>query len=138
MLCAFNTSTNKERIDILHNLDLNNHVRYLRRVKHKDYMKTLSEYKLSICPEGNGVDTHRIWESLLVETLPVVKKSNFTKNLSSAGIPLFIIDDWKDLQQFDEEKIDSIYSNKYLELKDKKFLSDTYWIKKINETGNLR
>ena len=101
MLCAFNTCTNEERIDIFHNLDLNNHVRYLRRVKHKDYMKTLSEYKLSICPEGNGVDTHRIWESLLVETLPVVNL--ILQKIFHQLVSLFIIDDWKDLQQFDEK-----------------------------------
>lgn len=133
MLCAFNTSTNKERIDILHNLDQNNYVRYLRRAKHKDYMKTLSQYKLSICPEGNGADTHRIWESLLVETLPVVKKSNFTENLSSVGIPLYIINNWKELAYLDEEKIDYIYSSKSFELKDKRFLTYKFWMEKVNK-----
>ena len=137
MLCAFNTSTNRERIDILHYLDLNNHVKYLRRVKHKDYMKTLSEYKLSICPEGNGVDTHRIWESLLVETLPVVKKSNFVENLSSVGVPLFIIENWNELQNLDEEKINYIYSTRYLELKNKEYISNKYWLNKIKSSGSL-
>ena len=98
-------------------------------------MKILSDYKLSICPEGNGVDTHRIWESLLVETLPIVKKSDFINNLSATGVPLFIIDDWKDLQYLDEDKINHIYSTKYSELKNKKFLSNDYWLNKIKMVG---
>ena len=136
MLCAFNTSTNEERIEILHNLDLNNNVNYLRRAKHKDYLSTLSEYKLSVCPEGNGVDTHRIWESLLVETLPIVKKSAFTMNLSFLGVPLMMVSDWRELQGLDEEQIKNIYSLKRLELKERKFTKNTFWMEKVNKIFN--
>lgn len=133
ILCAFNTSTNEQRIEILHNLDLNNNVDYLRRAKHKDYLRALSEYKLSVCPEGNGLDTHRIWESLLVETLPIVKKSTFTINLSSLGIPLMIIDDWKELQRLDKKQIEDIYSAKHIELKEKKYTKNTFWMEKVKK-----
>ena len=28
---------------------------------HKEYTKNLAKFKFNLCPNGNGVDTHRIW-----------------------------------------------------------------------------
>lgn len=131
IFCAFNTSTNKERIEILHHLDFNNNVEYFRRTGHKKYMDTLSEYKVSVCPPGNGIDTHRIWESLLVGTLPIVKKSPFTKNLFSLGVPLVLINSWNELESINENFITDVYSNNLTKLREQRFTENLFWMEKI-------
>jgi hypothetical protein len=37
-----------------------------------DYLKELSEHYFSLCIRGNGIDTHRFWESLYLGTIPVI------------------------------------------------------------------
>jgi len=39
-----------------------------------DFMKTMSMYKFVLCPPGNGIDTHRLWETLLVGSIPIIVK----------------------------------------------------------------
>jgi hypothetical protein len=133
ILCAFNTSTNKERIKILYHLDSNDNVEYLRRTNHKKYMNTLSEYKISICPPGNGLDTHRIWESLLVKTLPLVKKTAFSNNLFLLGVPLLLIDSWDELEEINKNYIKDAYSTYQEKLKEQKFTNVNFWIEKMKE-----
>lgn len=40
-----------------------------------DYMKEIGKHKFVICQKGNGVDTHRICEVLLMGSVPVVEHS---------------------------------------------------------------
>ena len=39
------------------------------------YIKDLSSYKFCASPEGNGVDTHRMWECLYLGVIPIVIKT---------------------------------------------------------------
>jgi len=72
-------------------------IEWLLNVSPCDNIKRLSEYKFCICPEGNGVDTHRLWEALYLKTVPIVIKSNFTNILKNSNIPLVIVDSWDNL-----------------------------------------
>jgi hypothetical protein len=37
----------------------------------EDYLKTMAEYRWVVCPRGNGIDVHRVWEALLLGCVPV-------------------------------------------------------------------
>ncbi|KAL6762076.1 hypothetical protein V8C86DRAFT_2524707 [Haematococcus lacustris] len=37
----------------------------------KDMLDTMASYRFCICPRGNGLDAHRVWECLLVGSIPV-------------------------------------------------------------------
>jgi hypothetical protein len=39
------------------------------------YLSDLRRSKFAVCPEGNGVDTHRLWECLYMGCIPIVKKN---------------------------------------------------------------
>jgi hypothetical protein len=39
-----------------------------------DYLNKVSKYKFTMCPRGNGLDTHRIWETIYAGSIPVVEK----------------------------------------------------------------
>ena len=39
-----------------------------------EYISKMNNYKYILCPWGNGIDTHRLWEVLLyIESIPVTK-----------------------------------------------------------------
>jgi hypothetical protein len=61
-----------------------------------EYIKLLSSYKFCICPEGNGIDTHRFWECLYLKVIPICLKSHLTVYYSKL-LPLILLDDWSNL-----------------------------------------
>ena len=65
-------------------------------------LKRLKDYEFCICPEGNGVDTHRLWEAIYLKTIPIVVKSEFTNILIKNNIPVVVLENWSEL---DVEKL---------------------------------
>ena len=37
------------------------------------FATTLASYKFAIAPVGNGIDTYRLWECILTNTVPIVQ-----------------------------------------------------------------
>ena len=78
----------------------------------------MKDYEFCICPEGNGVDCHRIWEALYLKCVPIVINSPFTETLKRYNIPLVILDTWKDLDiddlQYSKYKFDEYTINMFL------------------------
>ena len=62
---------------------------------YKDYLIELSQYYFCLCVRGNGIDTHRFWESLYLGVIPVIINNNETncKNyinyLNTLDIPFY-------------------------------------------------
>ena len=58
----------------------------------KEYLLEMSRYKYCLCLRGNGLDTHRFWESLYLGTIPIIlndvttNMSNFIGYLKKLGI----------------------------------------------------
>jgi len=92
--------------------DLKNKINWLNNVNPVENLYRLKEYKFCICPEGNGVDTHRLWECLYLKVVPIVIKTPFTKILVKYNIPLVILNTWNDLLNinlnYDDYKFDDI------------------------------
>ena len=58
----------------------------------------MSEYKFCICPIGNGLDTHRLWEALYLKCVPIVINDDFINVIkNNTNLPLFILNSWDDL-----------------------------------------
>lgn len=62
-----------------------------------DYLRDLASYKYAICPPGNGVDSHRVWECLYLGVTPILLRSAFSSELAAAGFPCVLLDNWSDL-----------------------------------------
>ena len=75
---------------------LKNKIEWLNNVTPSENIERLGQYMFCICPEGNGVDTHRLWEALYLKTVPVVIKSDFTSILQKNNIPLVVLNSWDD------------------------------------------
>jgi hypothetical protein len=72
-------------------------INFLEPISHVDNIIRLSQYQFCICPEGNGLDTHRLWEALYVKTVPIVLKSVFSEIIkNTTGLPIVILDSWDD------------------------------------------
>jgi len=61
-----------------------------------DYIETLSTFKFAICPEGNGIDTHRFWECLYLKVIPICPRNIVTEYYSNF-FPVLLLDRWEDL-----------------------------------------
>jgi hypothetical protein len=70
--------------------------------------------KLVPCPRGNGVDTHRFWESLYLGALPVVLQKDVL--LERSKWPHVAVKSWDEVRKWDKEKVSEIYNNKRFEL----------------------
>ena len=47
----------------------------LPKFEFEDYMREISKHRFVVCPRGNGVDTHRVSEVLLMGSVPVIQHS---------------------------------------------------------------
>jgi hypothetical protein len=75
--------SNVEKFPIFHKES-----RYLNVFK---YFKLVRKYEYILVCEGNGLDTHRLWEVLYQGSKPVVFRSDFSRNLLRLGLPILEI-----------------------------------------------
>jgi hypothetical protein len=92
----FNIKTNVTKRQLCYD-SLKNKLEWLDNVSPLENLKRLSSYEFCICPEGNGGDTHRLWECLYLKVVPIVIESEFTKTLLKTGIPMVILDKWDNI-----------------------------------------
>lgn len=60
------------------------------------YLDQLSKSIFCICPEGNGIDTHRFWEAVYLFAIPIVLRNHLTERLSK-DYPCLLLNNWKEL-----------------------------------------
>ena len=94
------------------------------------YRRILQNYMFVICPEGNGIDTHRMWEALYLRTIPIIKKNKISNFIKRAKIPVLILNKWSDLSKFDEKQLQKFYFSKK-KLFNNRYLFQDYWKKRI-------
>lgn len=59
-----------------------------------EYYMDLCRSKFVLCPEGTGIDTHRVYESLLCGATPVVLRNSLSHLYEK--LPICIVDKWTD------------------------------------------
>ena len=124
---CFSTHTyGSERIPLYHKFLSKSYCKRAHKAPFKNYLKTLKQAEFTLSPRGNGLDTHRLWESLYVGTIPIVKSS--TLDPLYEDLPVLIIQDWNLLNKnLIEEKKKEIQSKTY----NMKKLHMDYWKDKI-------
>jgi hypothetical protein len=95
-----------------------------------NYLKNLRIHNLVPCPVGNGVDTHRIWETLYMGGTPVITKNRILEPLVK-GLPVVILESWDNLRDFEfmEQKWMGIQEREW----DMSFLNLTYQIGRLRQ-----
>lgn len=108
---------------------VNNEIVMSSRQNFKQYLNELHLSLFSISPNGNGIDCHKIWESLYLKTIPIVTKSINIDYYSD--YPILIIDDWG---SFRKEDITIELYNKIIKKYDNSKLELNHFLEKILNT----
>lgn len=96
-----------------------------------EYWKILSESLFVISPPGNGIDCHRIWETLYLRSVPVVIHHESFSQFKH--LPILFVNDWSEVTiEFLKNKINQFASTNF----NIPELSISYWYKKITEDKN--
>jgi hypothetical protein len=94
------------------------------------YKEKLDKHKFILCPSGNGIDTHRLWEALYHGIIPIVENNIFCKCLEE--LPVLVVDNFMEINE-------NFLNKKYQEFSNKKFnlekLKTSWWIDKIKNDG---
>jgi hypothetical protein len=125
-----NISTNmKERklpYDILQNKSFVTAERGRNGYGFDNFIDKIYNHKFVLCPEGNGIDTHRTWECLYLNTIPIEKRN--INNQFYIDLPICFVNNWdeitEDFLNSEYERINNIEWNY-----DK--LTFSYWKEKI-------
>ena len=91
------------------------------------YLDNIYNHPFVVCPEGNGIDTHRFWECLYLGTIPIV-----TRNINNSfytDLPVLFLDNWEQMNQ-------KFLYDSYMSIKEKRWnldkLNFEYWRDEIN------
>lgn len=91
---AYNKIKNKKFI-FIENTQEDNSIRKINN-NYNNYFNKLLASKFSICPRGCGIDSYRVYDSILCKCIPIMlKNGEYYKNFE--GWPILFIDDYEDL-----------------------------------------
>lgn len=98
-------------------------------MRRSDLWKVKAQSRFSVCPHGNGLDTHRTWETLILGCMPIVKTSPL--DVLYDGLPVIIVKSW------DEITRDNLYKWMGQYHLRRENLTTQHWINKILEAMNV-
>jgi hypothetical protein len=91
-----------------------------------NYIDKIYNHKFVLCPEGNGIDTHRTWETLYLNSIPIEKRN--INNQFFKDLPICFVDDWEEItEDFLNKEYERIINTKWNLDK----LDFNYWKNKI-------
>jgi hypothetical protein len=132
-LCVvqFNPSTNPRRQLIMDHFAQFDWCRTVPSINGTDfdvYLENLNNSTFCVCPDGNGIDTHRLWEALYVGCIPIVEDSINVRFYEE--LPIFICDDFTDITYDSLKYVKQKMMEKINDM-NMQMLSFDYWKAKI-------
>ena len=93
------------------------------------YVDEILDHKMVVCPRGNGIDCHRVWEVLYLNRVPIIKRENAMRYFE--GLPIVVLDDWSELKSLDtlQQKYDAVKDNS------RELLNIDYWMERIKSVA---
>lgn len=64
-------------------------------VEFEHFVTELARHKFCLCPRGNGIDSHRFWESLYLDCIPVIVRADWISAYSE--FPVVLLNSWDEL-----------------------------------------
>ena len=95
----------------------------------KTFLQEIKSHFFVLCPRGNGLDTHRLWETLYMGSIPIVKRELGYEEFYD--LPICFVNNWEEVNKdFLEKEKHRILNTDYCLDK----LKIDYWIDKIKKT----
>lgn len=63
------------------------------------FIGQLVRHRFCLCPRGNGIDSHRFWEALYLDAIPVVVRPDWIASYSE--FPVLLLNSWDELPLVD-------------------------------------
>ena len=95
----------------------------------QNYKRDLLDHKFVLCPRGNGIDTHRLWEALYCGVIPVVQRHR-THSFMENNLPVLFVDDYR---QISENMLNDCYERFKTQQWNFHMLSSSWWIDLIKK-----
>jgi len=96
-------------------------------LKLDEYLKEIKNSYFVLCPFGNGIDTHRLWETLYLGSIPIIKKHISYK--TTEDLPVLCVDSFEEItEDYLYEALEKIKKGKFNYDK----LSTTFWMNIIS------
>ena len=94
------------------------------------FLQNARNHSFVLCPRGNGVDTHRLWETLYMGSIPIVIRD--IAHSDWTDLPILFIDCWEEVTEdrLREELVRIEASSWNM---DKLLIG--YWIERIKNSG---
>lgn len=93
------------------------------------YRLDLLDHKFILCPRGNGIDTHRIWEALYCGVIPVVIRHE-THRLLEGKLPILFVDSYEEVEK---DMLNAEYDRIKNTTWNLDMLKTSWWIDRIKE-----
>ncbi len=102
------------------------------------FYEELSNHKFVLCPFGNGLDSYRLYETLIVGSIPVMQESVFTTHLVNMGLPIVTINNFLAVGDSQFEQLKDLYEKQNFEFKEGMLdkIKEDYWKKELTEAKN--
>lgn len=124
----FDEKTHPERVEVKAHFSKQPFCTIQERLELTEFLGELMRSKFTVSPRGNGIDCIRVWESLMLGTIPIVKSSSLDSLY--ADLPVLIVQDWSEVtEEFLERKWPEMAQASYRMEK----LQMDYWFNQINE-----
>lgn len=95
------------------------------------YVNNLTEYEFCLCPRGNGIDTHRVWEAIYLSCIPIIKRGYPKYEEMFSDLPVLFVDDWREISY---KKLEDFSTEANKKTYNYSKLTFNYWKNKIHET----
>ncbi len=86
-------------LDEINSLNSNSLVVSKTLLSPKKYFQLVRKFRFILCLEGNGFDTHRVWEALYLESFPVMIKSLWSDSLLKLGLPILVVNNIAEINE---------------------------------------
>jgi hypothetical protein len=96
----------------------------------KTTWKLMSQFVFVICPFGGGYDTHRLWETLILGSIPIIKSSGLDPLFEDLNV--LIVKSWSDVSI--ELLVEHV---KKMKPSNQEKLTLKYWVKVIESKKNI-
>jgi hypothetical protein len=104
-------------------------------IDRKAFLEDVADSKFVICPEGNGIDTVRLWESLYCRSIPIVKRHKAMRYFEGK-LPILWVDNWSEVESrfYLEKHFEQIMDSEW----DLDILKMGYWEKRFTSVSETQ
>jgi hypothetical protein len=94
----FDINTNFSKRQICKDICSNKNIQWNNKKDFKNYLSELKSHYYAICPDGNGLDTHRLWECFYLNVIPICLKNSFLEYFKEKfNFNIILLNNWDEL-----------------------------------------